>query len=153
MTRGAGGRWGGIHAILLLCGHPPAHTSTGSARAALPGDGFPCRGSGMMGEGGCGWGMNNVLGVRAIDQSPLQRGMDSCLGALSAYLRSNDWGTGHDGWRRQVSGQVLDPSRGLGMTQSKADSSTGSALAALPGDGFPIRVGDDGGGRVWMGDE
>ena len=33
------------------------------------------------------------------------------IGALSAYLRSNDWGTGHDGWRGQVSGQVLDPSR------------------------------------------
>ena len=55
--------------------------------------------------------MNNVLGVRAIDQSPLQKGMDSRLGALSAYLRRNDWGTGDDGWRRQVRGRVLDPSR------------------------------------------
>ena len=32
--------------------------------------------------------------------------------------------------------------------------STGSALAApTEGDEFPIGVGDDGGGRVWMGDE
>ena len=152
MTRGAGGRWGGIHAISLLCG-PPAHTSTGSARAALPGDGFPCRGTGMTGEGGCGWGMNNVLGVRAIDQSPLQRGMDSRLGALSAYLRSNDWVTGHDAWRRQVSGQVLDPSRSLGMTQREVGPSAGTARAAPPGYEFPIGVGDDGGGRVWVGDE
>ena len=107
---------------MLLCGHPPLILRR--AQHERPHPGMNSRsGSGMTGEGGCGWGMNNVLGVRAIDQSPLQRGMDSRLGALSAYLRRNNWVTGHDGWRRQVSGQVLDPSRGLGMTQSKADSS------------------------------
>ena len=34
-----------------------------------------------------------------------------------------------------------------------AHTSASSALAALPGDGFPIGVGNDRGGRVWMGDE
>ena len=34
--RGVGGGWGGNHAGLHLCGHPPAHTSRASARAALP---------------------------------------------------------------------------------------------------------------------
>ena len=34
--RGVGGGWGGNHAGLHLCGHPPAHTSRASARAAPP---------------------------------------------------------------------------------------------------------------------
>ena len=40
---GVGGGWGDNHVVLLLCGHPPAHTSRASARAAPLGDGFTLR--------------------------------------------------------------------------------------------------------------
>ena len=38
-----------------------------------------------------------------------------------------------------MSGQVLDPSRGLGMTQREVGPSAGTARVVLPGDGFPCR--------------
>ena len=110
--------------------------------------------------------MNNVLGVRAIDQSPLQRGMDSRLGArhrrtFSLASAVMTGARGHDGWRRQESGQVLDPSR-LRRTFSagpRDDTKGGGAFGELSTSGpswgwIPVSgVGDDGGGRVWMGDE
>ena len=51
--------------------------------------------------------MNNVLGVRAIDQSPLQKGMDSRLGArhrrtfsLASAVMTGARGTTVGGGRR-----------------------------------------------------
>ena len=84
---------------------PPAHTSG-------DGDGFPCRGTGMTGEGGRGWGMNNVLGVRAIDQSPLQKGMDSRLGARHrrTFSLASAVMTGEHGARRlEEAGEWASP--------------------------------------------